>query len=161
MAVHAPCRFFAAFAAELIVKQLHKQHKQKSEPVSYRNQARTFYMVEVTGLEPVTLCRLADDEPSCLLQNHCTNSTNKKSEPVSCRNQVRTFYMVEVTGLEPVTLCRLADDEPSCLLQNHCTNKKIRTCLLSESSSDFLCGGSYRARTCDPLLVRQMLSQLS
>ena len=23
------------------------------------------------------------------------------------------------------------------------------------------CGGSYRARTCDPLLVRQMLSQLS
>ena len=24
-----------------------------------------------------------------------------------------------------------------------------------------ICGGSYRARTCDPLLVRQMLSQLS
>ena len=25
----------------------------------------------------------------------------------------------------------------------------------------FTFGGSYRARTCDPLLVRQMLSQLS
>jgi len=25
----------------------------------------------------------------------------------------------------------------------------------------FLYGGEYRARTCDPLLVRQMLSQLS
>ncbi len=24
-----------------------------------------------------------------------------------------------------------------------------------------VCGGNYRARTCDPLLVRQMLSQLS
>ena len=43
--------------------------------------------------------------------------------------------------------------------------KKTRTNVVfftvATKSSLFLIGGEYRARTCDPLLVRQMLSQLS
>lgn len=49
-------------------------------------------LVEVNGLEPVTLCRLADDEPGC----------NKEKE------KALTFvsaFLVEVNGLEPLTLC--------------------------------------------------------
>ena len=49
-------------------------------------------MVEATGLEPVTLCRLVHDEPSC-------KSKRKALAFVSAEN------VVEVTGLEPVTLC--------------------------------------------------------
>ena len=49
-------------------------------------------LVEVTGLEPVTLCRLVHDEPSC------KKAKKKHSSYNEC-------LMVEVTGLEPVTLC--------------------------------------------------------
>ena len=58
-------------------------------------------LVEVTGLEPVTLCRLVHDEPSCKKAKKKHSSYNECS-------------MVEVTGLEPVTLCRLVHDEPGC-----------------------------------------------
>ena len=49
-------------------------------------------LVEVTGLEPVTLCRLVHDEPGY------KKAKKKHSSYNEC-------LMVEVTGLEPVTLC--------------------------------------------------------
>ena len=58
-------------------------------------------MVEVTGLEPVTLCRLVHDEPGY------KKAKKKHSSYNEC-------LMVEVTGLESVTLCRLVHDEPGC-----------------------------------------------
>ena len=53
---------------------------------------REWLLVEATGLEPVTLCRLVHDEPGC------KKAKKKHSSYNEC-------LMVEVTGLEPVTLC--------------------------------------------------------
>ena len=71
--------------------------KAKEKPPHFRE----WLLVEVTGLEPVTLCRLVHDEPGC------KKAKKKHSSYNEC-------LMVEVTGLEPVTLCRLVHDEPSC-----------------------------------------------
>ena len=62
------------------------------------------------------------------------------------------FLVVEVTGLEPVTLL------PVGRYRNQLYNKRKPPRFPRVVSNH---GGSYRARTCDPLLVRQMLSQLS
>ena len=45
----------------LRVPQTFGAPKEKEKPLTFVSGL----MVEVTGLEPVTLCRLADDEPGC------------------------------------------------------------------------------------------------
>ena len=58
--------------------------------------------MEVTGLEPVTLCRLVHDEPGC------KKAKKKHSSYNEC-------LMVEVTGApDLLTLCQLVHDRPSC-----------------------------------------------
>ena len=65
------------------------------------------------------------------------------------------FILVEHTGFEPVTSTLPVLRAPNCAN----APKKKST---KPSMWDCACnGGSYRARTCDPLLVGQMLSQLS
>ena len=63
-------------------------------------------------------------------------------------------FLMPATGIEPVLCChnRILSPArlpvpPRRLIKFNDTNKCI--------------SGTYRARTCDPLLVRQMLSQLS
>ena len=56
-------------------------------------------LVEVNGLEPLTLCRLADDELSCQKGNQ--QWIDKRKAPTF----VGAFMLVEVNGLEPLTLC--------------------------------------------------------
>ena len=56
------------------------------------------------------------------------------------------FYSKPMIGLEPIT----------CWLQISCSANWATSASDTSASN-----GTYRARTCDPLLVRQMLSQLS
>ena len=56
-------------------------------------------LVDVNGLEPLTLCRLADDELSCQKGNR--QQIDKEKAPTF----VGAFMLVEVNGLEPLTLC--------------------------------------------------------
>ena len=77
---------------------------------------------------------------------------NSSDKTKSTRISSGALLVVEVTGLEPVTLL------PVGRYRNQLYNKRKPPRFPRVVSNH---GGSYRARTCDPLLVRQMLSQLS
>ena len=77
--------------------------------------------------------------------NHRSNLQQIYSlSPLATRESAHKIFILEpMIGLEPIT----------CWLQVSCS--------ANWATSAYLLNGAYRARTCDPLLVRQMLSQLS
>ena len=90
-----------------------------------------FWMVEVNGIEPLTLC----------LQSRCSPSWAIPPK--------MSWTLVELNGIEPMTSCMPCKRSP-----NWAITPRSRY-------SELLNGGGKRDRTVDPLLAKQMLSQLS
>ena len=85
--------------------------------------------------------------------------TNWATKPFSKRD---FHLMVESTGLDSRANCALSHSRLWQLLTViHYRSYFEPVCSLRTLCPIFILGGKYRARTCDPLLVRQMLSQLS
>ena len=80
--------------------------------------------------------------------NYISDQTQKKSKNDCTLLQDSRLIIMRMKGLEP--LHHKIQEPKSCASANSAT-----------SASKALKNGGYRARTCDPLLVRQMLSQLS
>ena len=70
-------------------------------------------------------------------------------------NQIASAILVGLRGLEPPTL-RLSG-----VRSNHLSYKPLCPASVGFSLSSFACGGDEENRTPDPLLARQVLSQLS
>ena len=76
-------------------------------------------------------------------------SAHKKQEKRCIINVSPTFKILLVAGLEPARCCHRGILSP------------LRLPIPPHQHRQLKNHGAYRARTCDPLLVRQMLSQLS
>ena len=70
--------------------------------------------------------------------------------------------MVESTGVDSRANCALGlPRSRTSTGSSLCAASPSSRLCVTEFEPQYFLGGKYRARTCDPLLVRQMLSQLS